>query len=46
VLLCSSRVVTQGKRICVLQGEIRDDQGDLVAMATATFMPVKIKPAK
>ncbi len=46
VLLCSSRVVTKGKRVCVLQGEIRDDQGDLVAMATATFTPVKIKPAK
>jgi acyl-CoA thioesterase len=45
VLLCSSRVVTKGRRVCVLQGEIRDDQGDLVAMATATFTPVKIKPA-
>jgi uncharacterized protein (TIGR00369 family) len=43
VLLCSSRVVNKGGRICVLESEIRDGEAQLIAKGLATFMIIKAK---
>jgi uncharacterized protein (TIGR00369 family) len=45
VWLCSSRVVHKGGRISLLEAEIRDEKGDLVAKGQATFTVLKARPA-
>ncbi len=43
VLLSSSRVAHKGSRISVVEAEVRDQQGDLVAKGQATFTTLRMK---
>ncbi len=43
-ILGEGKVIQKGKKILVGQGEIRDEEGRMVAFGTATFMVVKLAP--
>jgi len=45
-LFCSSRVAHKGGRICVMESEVRDAKGDLVAKGLATYTALKPKAPK